>query len=128
MNAELAGREIVEGLRLQPIEAPDQHQVAVLTYRTDQPYAVRLTFLSADLAALFTCTFERGLLIDGLLIDQPDDDGTTLIGAGEVQVGPGPIEDRVLLRLRLHDGEWFELYADRSGCRPSSIRRWSWCR
>ncbi|MBG0828208.1 SsgA family sporulation/cell division regulator [Planomonospora sp. ID67723] len=100
---------VVEGLTLWPVEAPDQPLMAVVSYRADDPYAVRLAFLAGDGRETFDYLFARELLIDGLDLDQCEP-----LGLGDVRVGPAPAGDWLVLSLPGVDGEWFELYATRA--------------
>lgn len=109
--ATFIGREIVDGLLLWPIEAPGQHQFAVVTYCLDQPHDLRLTLMSTRLTAVGRVYLARELL-RGLLADEVSEAGQ-LVGCDKVQVGPGPTADRVLLRLWI-GAEWAEFHVDRS--------------
>uniref|UniRef100_UPI003F49751F SsgA family sporulation/cell division regulator n=1 Tax=Streptosporangium sp. CA-256172 TaxID=3240076 RepID=UPI003F49751F len=105
------GREIVDGLLLWPVDAPDQHQVAVVTYCPDQPHELRLTLLTTRLTAVGRVFLARELL-RGLLANEAPGPGR-LVGCDRVQIGPAPTADRVLLRLWI-GAEWADFHAERS--------------
>lgn len=100
-------RELELGLLLTPersIPVP-----ARLAYRTDDPYAVHITFHIGSEAPVHW-TFARELLVEGVF--RP-------VGEGDVRIRPGRADGHAVIRLALRspDGEAL-LQAPRRRCPP----------